>query len=67
MGTLQSEIAPLEDKSSIRFSVTPPEGTSFPAMQSITDQIADYLYDSVQERDFVFAWPEPRMNADGAD
>jgi HAE1 family hydrophobic/amphiphilic exporter-1/multidrug efflux pump len=55
MGTLQSEIAPLEDKSSIRFSVTPPEGTSFPAMQSITDQIADYLYDSVQERDFVFA------------
>ncbi len=30
MGILQSEIAPLEDKSSIRFTVTPPEGTSFP-------------------------------------
>lgn len=55
MITLQSEIAPLEDKSSIRLSVTPPEGTSFPAMQVITDQIADYLYDSVPERDFVFA------------
>jgi HAE1 family hydrophobic/amphiphilic exporter-1/multidrug efflux pump len=55
MSTLQSEIAPLEDKSSIRFSVTPPEGTSFPAMQRTTDQIADYLYDSVPERDFVFA------------
>lgn len=55
MFTLQSEIAPVEDKSSIRLSVTPPEGTSFPAMQKITDEIADYLYDSVPERDFVFA------------
>ncbi|MEP6466746.1 MAG: efflux RND transporter permease subunit, partial [Parafilimonas sp.] len=55
MKSLQSEIAPLEDKSSIRFSVTAPEGTSFPYMQSITDSIADYLYDSVPERDFVFA------------
>ncbi len=55
MGNLQSEIAPLEDKSSIRFNVTPPEGTSFPYTQKIADQIADYLYDSVPERDFVFA------------
>ena len=55
MNSLQSEIAPLEDKSSVRLSVTAPEGTSFTYMQSITDQIADYLYDSVPERDFVFA------------
>ncbi len=55
MGSLQSEIAPLEDKSSIRFNVTASEGTSFPAMQTITDSIANYLYDSVPEREFVFA------------
>jgi HAE1 family hydrophobic/amphiphilic exporter-1/multidrug efflux pump len=55
MNSLQSEIAPLEDKSSVRLSVTAPEGTSFTYMQRITDQIADYLYDSVPERDFVFA------------
>ncbi|MEO8710925.1 MAG: efflux RND transporter permease subunit [Parafilimonas sp.] len=55
MKSLQSEIAPLEDKSSISFSITAPEGTSFPYMQKITDTIADYLYDSVPERDFVFA------------
>ncbi|HEX5151260.1 MAG TPA: efflux RND transporter permease subunit [Parafilimonas sp.] len=55
MNTLQSEIAPLEDKSTIRFNVTAPEGTSFPYMLKITDEIADYLYDSVPERDFVFA------------
>jgi HAE1 family hydrophobic/amphiphilic exporter-1/multidrug efflux pump len=55
MGGLKSELAPLEDKSSIRFTVTGAEGTSFNYMQTITDKIANYLYDSVPERDFVFA------------
>ena len=52
---LQSEIAPLEDRSSIRFTVTAAEGTSYSRMVSIADNIANYLYDSVPERDFVFA------------
>jgi hydrophobe/amphiphile efflux-1 (HAE1) family protein len=55
LGILQSEIAPLEDRSSIRFTVTAPEGTSYNYMQNVADNIADYLYDSVPERDFVFA------------
>ena len=55
LGGLQSEIAPLEDRSSIRFTVTAAEGTSFSATQKLTDDIAAYLYDSVPERDFVFA------------
>lgn len=55
MGGLKSELAPLEDRSSIRFTVTPPEGTSFNALANVTDRIANYLYDSVPERDFVFA------------
>lgn len=54
MNTLQSEIAPMEDKSNIRFSVSAPEGTSYDYMQVISDNIADYLYDSIPERDFVF-------------
>jgi len=52
---LQSELAPLEDRSSVRFQVTGQEGASFAAMQKITDDIAGYLYDSVPERAFVFA------------
>lgn len=52
---MQSEIAPLEDRSSVRFSVTLPEGASYSYTQNVTDQIANYLYDSVPERDFVFA------------
>ncbi|MBN9381637.1 MAG: efflux RND transporter permease subunit [Chitinophagaceae bacterium] len=52
---MQSEIAPLEDRSSVRLSVTLPEGASYSYTQDVTDQIANYLYDSVPERDFVFA------------
>ncbi len=55
MSTLKSEIAPLEDRSSVRFSVTAAEGTSYPYMQKMADEITNYLYDSVPERDFVFA------------
>lgn len=55
INTLQSEIAPLEDRSSIRFTVTGAEGTSFSSMSALTDKIADYLNDSVPERDFIFA------------
>ncbi|WP_217605292.1 efflux RND transporter permease subunit [Chitinophaga sp. GbtcB8] len=53
--SIQSEIAPLEDRSSIRFSVTLPEGASFNYTQDVTDKIANYLLDSIPERDFVFA------------
>jgi hydrophobe/amphiphile efflux-1 (HAE1) family protein len=55
MAGLRSEIAPLEDRNSIRFNITAAEGTSFGHMQDITDKVSDYLYDSVPERDFVFS------------
>jgi hydrophobe/amphiphile efflux-1 (HAE1) family protein len=55
MSTLKSEIAPLEDRSSIRFTVTGAEGTSYSYMQDYADRISNYLYDSIPERDFVFA------------
>lgn len=52
---IQSEIAPLEDRSSIRMTVSLPEGTSYSYTQAVSDKIANFLYDSVPERDFVFA------------
>jgi HAE1 family hydrophobic/amphiphilic exporter-1/multidrug efflux pump len=52
--SLQSELAPLEDRSTVRLTATAPEGTSYSRMANISDSIADYLYDSVPERDFVF-------------
>ncbi len=53
--TLQNELAPLEDKSSIRFQITGPEGASYPYMVDVGDQLTNYLNDSVPEKDFVFA------------
>ncbi len=55
LGSLKSEIAPLEDKSNIRFTVTAAEGTSYNYMQKITDDISNYLIDSIPEKDFVQA------------
>jgi hydrophobe/amphiphile efflux-1 (HAE1) family protein len=52
---LQSELAPMEDRNTVRFSMNAPEGTSYDKMQSISDNIVDYFYDSVPERDYVFA------------
>ncbi len=51
---LQSEIAPMEDKSTVRFSLTGAEGTSYDYMQRISDKFANFLHDSVPERTFVF-------------
>ncbi|UAY52968.1 efflux RND transporter permease subunit [Ferruginibacter albus] len=49
-----SELAPLEDRSTIRFTATAPEGASFSYTSNLADRIGNYLYDSVPERDFVF-------------
>ncbi|MFM7727805.1 MAG: efflux RND transporter permease subunit, partial [Flavobacteriales bacterium] len=51
---LQSELAPLEDRSSVRFSLTGPEGASYGYMTEAGSEFLDYLMDSVPERQFVF-------------
>jgi HAE1 family hydrophobic/amphiphilic exporter-1/multidrug efflux pump len=53
--TLQTELAPIEDKSQFRFSVTAPEGTSFDYMDNYVQNLAAYFHDSIPESDFVFA------------
>jgi hydrophobe/amphiphile efflux-1 (HAE1) family protein len=52
---LQSELAPMEDRNSIRLSMTAPEGTSFDQMQRISNEVIDYLNDSIPERSFTFS------------
>ncbi|MEY4595124.1 MAG: hypothetical protein RIQ47_1534 [Bacteroidota bacterium] len=52
--TLKSELAPLEDKGTIRFSLNGPEGASYNYMSSAGQEFLDFLMDSVPERDFVF-------------
>jgi len=52
--SLQSEIAPTEDKSMIRLQMTGPEGTSYSQMIKTTSELESYLIDSIPERDFTF-------------
>ncbi len=51
---LQSELAPLEDKSSVRFQMTGPEGASYGYMLETGDKLMNYLNDSIPEKSFVF-------------
>lgn len=56
---LQSEVAPIEDRNQFRYNVTAAEGTSFDYMDAYIKGLADYFYDSIPERKFVFAATSP--------
>ena len=53
--TLKSELAPLEDHSYIRTSVTAPEGTEFSATKKIIDRIAAISSDKFPEAKYTLA------------
>lgn len=54
-GTIKSELAPLEDHSLIRSSITLPEGTAFDYTQTFVDRVAQTVMDSIPESRLVFA------------
>jgi multidrug efflux pump len=58
-GQLKSELAPLEDRSIIRTSVTAPEGTDYDRMERIIYDLSEKLMDSVPERKMVFGITAP--------
>lgn len=54
-GTLKSELAPLEDHSYVRTSLTAPEGTEYTTTQNIIDRVARENLDSIPGVDYVLA------------
>lgn len=50
---LQSELAPLEDRSTFRLSITAPEGTSFDYMDNYVDKLSKFMIDSIPEKKIV--------------
>lgn len=52
--SLPSELAPMEDRGSVRFSITGPEGASFNYMAQAGGEFNDFLLDSIPEREFAF-------------
>ncbi|WP_416438106.1 efflux RND transporter permease subunit [Phnomibacter sp. MR] len=64
--TLQSELAPLEDRSMFRLSVTAPEGTSYDAMVQAMDRLQNFIVDSVPEQRGVLAFTAPGFTGGGS-
>ncbi len=63
---LKSELAPLEDHSFIRTSLTAPEGTEFSAMQKVIDKVTKKQIDSIPEANFIMARYGGGMGSSGA-
>ena len=58
-GSLQSELAPMEDRSQFRLQLTAPEGTSYDAMDKYVDRISNLMLDSVPEKTVVLSMTAP--------
>ncbi|TXI35402.1 MAG: efflux RND transporter permease subunit [Niabella sp.] len=63
---LQSELAPMEDKSNFRLLVSAPEGTSYDAMDRYMNQISSFLSDSLPEKKYVVSMTAPGFIGSGA-
>ncbi|MDJ1479078.1 efflux RND transporter permease subunit [Cytophagaceae bacterium YF14B1] len=56
---LQSELAPLEDRSLTRISVTLPEGASYESTERFITDISQFVMDSIPEEKMVFGITAP--------
>lgn len=65
-GRLQSELAPMEDRSQFRLQVTAPEGTSFDAMDKYIDRLTTLMLDSVPEKKIVLSVTSPGFTGSGS-
>ena len=63
--TLQSELAPMEDRSQFRLSLTAPEGTSFDAMDKYVDKVTNFMADSVPEKLLLLSFTAPGFTGSG--
>jgi len=65
-GALQSELAPLDDRSWLRMSVTAPEGTSFDYTDRFMDKLTAFVNDSVPEKTVFLTVTAPGFAGSGA-
>ncbi|MBL7770662.1 MAG: efflux RND transporter permease subunit [Flavipsychrobacter sp.] len=63
---MQSELAPMEDRSQFRLSITAPEGTSFDYMDSYIDRIGRFMLDSVPEKRVMITVTAPGFSGSGS-
>ena len=65
-GSLQSELAPMEDRSQFRLQISAPEGTSFDAMDKYVDQLTNLVIDSVPEKKTLISVTAPGFTGSGS-
>lgn len=58
-GSLQSELAPMEDRSQFRLQVTAPEGSSYEYTDAFIERLTNLVLDSVPERQTVLSITAP--------
>ena len=63
---LQTELAPLEDRSLVRCLVSTPEGTSYEYMDKYMDRLVKEVQDSVPERRVILSITAPGFAGTGA-
>jgi len=63
---LQSELAPMEDRSAFRLSLTAPEGTSYDAMDLFVDKVSNFLIDSIPEKRYMVSMTSPGFTGSGS-
>ncbi len=63
---LQSELAPMEDRSQFRLQVSAPEGTSYDAMDAYIDKLNTLIMDSVPETKVLISVTAPGFTGAGS-
>jgi multidrug efflux pump len=63
---LQSELAPLEDRSQFRLQVSAAEGTSYDAMDKYIDRLVALTLDSIPEKQVVISVTAPGFTGSGS-
>lgn len=56
---LQSELAPIEDRSQFRLSISAPEGTSFDYMETYMNGLTQFMVDSIPEKKILISVTSP--------
>ena len=63
---IPSELAPMEDRSQFRLSVTAPEGTSYDYMDKYVSKVSQFVMDSVPEKTVLISITAPGFTGSGS-
>ena len=64
--TIQSELAPMEDRNQFRLAMSAPEGTSYDYMDTYVDKVVQFMEDSVPEARILLSVTAPGFSGAGS-